>query len=60
MDERHEALNNLGMVLQNRKDYFGNGLQRPGNLMGMLISCLFICILPNLAFPSLKTSRLLA
>lgn len=47
IDERLEVLNNLGMVLQSRKDYFGSGLQRPGNLMGKLISCVFICIIPN-------------
>ncbi|CAO0794647.1 unnamed protein product [Mucor circinelloides] len=37
IDERREVLNNLGMVLQNRKDYFGSGLQRPGNLMDYLL-----------------------
>jgi hypothetical protein len=34
LEERVDALINLGTVLQNRSDYFGNGVQRPGNLMG--------------------------
>jgi hypothetical protein len=34
LEERHEALNHLGVVLQNRTDYFGEDVQRPGNLIG--------------------------
>lgn len=34
IEERLEVLNHLGHVLQTRKDYFGNELQRPGNMMG--------------------------
>ena len=44
--ERHEVLSHLGFVLQNRKDYFGRDIQRPGNLMGMKKSkmmCLIAC-----------------
>ncbi|KAI8637653.1 hypothetical protein BD408DRAFT_424190 [Parasitella parasitica] len=37
IDERHEVLNHLGLVLQNRKDYFGKTVQRPGNLMDYLL-----------------------
>ncbi|KAI8387305.1 hypothetical protein BD560DRAFT_382058 [Blakeslea trispora] len=36
--ERHEVLNHLGFVLQNRKDYFGRDIQRPGNLMDYLLN----------------------
>ncbi|OBZ91105.1 Uracil catabolism protein 4 [Choanephora cucurbitarum] len=36
--ERHEVLSHLGFVLQNRKDYFGRDIQRPGNLMDYLLN----------------------
>jgi hypothetical protein len=41
LEERHEALNHLGFVLQNRPDYFGKSVKRPGNLMGNHHCCLF-------------------
>ncbi|KAG2213737.1 hypothetical protein INT46_009885, partial [Mucor plumbeus] len=37
VDERFEVLNHLGLVLKNRNDYFGNKVQRPGNLMDYLL-----------------------
>ncbi|KAI8372566.1 hypothetical protein EDC96DRAFT_499815 [Choanephora cucurbitarum] len=36
--ERHEVLQHLGFILQNRKDYFGRDTQRPGNLMDYLLN----------------------
>ncbi|GAA5814308.1 hypothetical protein MFLAVUS_007802 [Mucor flavus] len=35
--ERVELLNHLGLVLQRRKDYFGDAVQRPGNMMDYLL-----------------------
>ncbi|KAI7907117.1 uncharacterized protein BX663DRAFT_465562 [Cokeromyces recurvatus] len=37
IEVRFEALKNLGSVLQNRTDYFGNNIRRPGNLIDYLL-----------------------
>ncbi|KAI8888594.1 DUF1688-domain-containing protein [Backusella circina FSU 941] len=37
LEERVDALINLGTVLQNRTNYFGTGVQRPGNLIDYLL-----------------------
>ncbi|KAI9471922.1 MAG: hypothetical protein EXX96DRAFT_582219 [Benjaminiella poitrasii] len=37
IEERHEALNHLGLALKKRTDYFGNNIKRPGNLLDYLL-----------------------
>jgi hypothetical protein len=34
LEDRLEMLHHLGQVLQNRSDFFGGDVARPGNLMG--------------------------
>ena len=39
LQDRVDLLRHLGQVLQNRQDYFGTEVARPGNLMGK--TCFF-------------------
>lgn len=56
LEERHELLNNLGLVLKTRQDYFGKDVHRPGNMMGKkktkYESCIFFPLVTHV-FPFL-------
>ena len=47
LQDRVDLLRHLGQVLQNRQDYFGTDVARPGNLMGKACFVLFCFFLQN-------------